>query len=578
MEDNISHNNNCIDDTSKKFVSVLFDVLLQHGVRNVVCSPGSRDVPLLLAVGARKMMKKYFATDERSAAFMALGIATVCQEPVAIVCTSGTALLNYAPAVAEAYYQGVPLIVVSADRPIQWIDQDDSQTLRQDEALTNYVKKSYSIPAFGEDIPEMLWFVNRIANDAVLEACGRKPGPVHINVHLGEPLGQKIKKECISPRIINAIIGDSVANKEIIKELSNTLVESKVMLVAGFCLPDAGLQKAVSDFCKLPNVTVMAETISNLHLESEAYCVDSVLTAYQDDYLDTLAPDIVISLGGALVSRKLKEYLRRNSGKIQHWGIGYTHTTVDPFMSLSLRIEVETSRFFRNLYPLLKRRIKTHKEGNYADLWKNLKRKSHEAKSQYIRRSPWSELKAFDILLNAIPTKSNLFLSNGTTIRYAQIINYPLPHASYCNRGVSGIDGSTSTAIGGALKFKGETLLITGDLSMSYDIGSLGIKRIPNNFKIIVIDNQGGGIFRFIPSTSHLTELEEYLCQPPMLPLEDLAKGYGWKFWECYDEPSLKKNLQEFFNCNNKCILKIYCDGVISAEILKGYMNVRCDN
>ena len=137
------------------------------------------------------------------------------------------------------------------------------------------------------------------------------------------------------------------------------------------------------------------------------------------------------------------------------------------------------------------------------------------------------------------------------------------------------MDGSISTAIGGSLEYKGRTLLITGDLSMAYDIGCLGIRKIPDRFKIIVIDNQGGGIFRFIPSTSGLEEREEYLCQPPLLPLRQLAKGYEWDYYECNDEDSLKSVYGEFLLNPRKSIMKISCDGFKSAEILKNYMTIK---
>lgn len=561
-----------MEDTAKKFCSVLFDVLLNKGVRNVVCSSGSRNVPLLLAAAAREGMKKHFVVDERSAGFVGLGISMVKQEPVAIVCTSGTALLNYAPAVAEAYYQSVPLIVISADRPVQWIDQDDSQTLRQDGALENYVKKSYSIPALGEENEEMLWYINRIANDAVIEACEGTPGPVHINIHLAEPLNLKIKKDSIPPRIITKITGDAIANKEIIKDFARQLSESKVLLVAGFSYPDSYLQKAVSEFCQYPNVAVMAETISNLHLEPDAYSVDSILTAYNNAELDELAPDIIISLGGALISRKLKEYLRRNANKCQHWIIGYSHTTIDTFMSLSLRIQTEPARFIKNVGVAMRKFKVAEEASDYKRLWQERRDKALRVKKDFITNSKWSELKAFDILLNNLPSDYNLCLSNGTAIRYAQIISYKLPHASYCNRGVSGIDGSVSTAIGTGIAYKGRTVLITGDLSMAYDIGALGLKSTPTNFKIIVMDNQGGGIFRFIPSTSNLEEREEYLCQAPLLPLKHLSEGYNWDFYEASDEKTLKEILPIFFESSEKSILKVTCDGNESANILKEYM------
>lgn len=564
-----------MEDTAKKFCQTLFDVLQEKGLRKVVCSPGSRNVPLLIAAAARKEMQKYFAVDERTAAFMGLGLSIVSQESVALICTSGTALLNYAPAVAEAYYQNIPLIVISADRPLQWIDQDDSQTLRQDHALANYVKKSYSVPALGEDEGEMLWYVNRIANDAFSEATSGRKGPVHVNIHLAEPLGSRENRIADQTRTVETIMADSIANKEVMKNLAAEVARSKVLVVAGFLRPDAMLQKTLVEFCRKPNIAVMAETISNIHFPPSEYSIDSVLTAYVESTLDDLAPDIVISIGGALVSRKLKEYLRRHKNKIKHWSVGYSLTTTDPFMSLSKRIELPPYRFFRDMNVALRKYSVNNVVSVYKSQWSNLRSAAIEVKERFADDCPWSELKAFDFILKNLPAEYNLFLSNGTAIRYAQIINYAKPHASYCNRGVSGIDGSTSTAVGGALAYKGPTLLLTGDLSFCYDIGALGLRNIPDNFKIIVIDNQGGGIFRFIPSTSSLPELEQYLCQPPLLPLKKLAEAYDWRYFECKDEISLKDNFGNFLSSKGKSIMRVSCDGVLSAEILQSYMKTK---
>ena len=564
-----------MEDTTKRYCSILFDVLKDQGVKDVVCSPGSRNVPLLIAAACRKEFKKHFVVDERSAAFVGLGISLVSKKPVALICTSGTALLNYAPAVAEAYYQSIPLIIISADRPEQWIDQDDSQTLRQDHALDNYVKKSYSIPAFGEEMPEMQWYVNRIANDAVSEACNGRKGPVHINVHLSEPLGRKHECDPGRERIIQTLTADSFNNKEIYKELAAEIAHSNVLLVAGFMQPDSKLQNVVTDFCRLPNVAVMAETISNLHLKEGDTSVDSVLTAYSEEELERHAPDIVISIGGALVSRKLKEYLRRNAGKCSHWSVGYSHVTTDPFMALTKRIETQPSRFFRNIHLYLRKSEIKKDCADYKERWTNLRFKATEWKNKFVAESEWSELKAFEILLNRLPHDYNLFLSNGTSVRYAQIISYALPHASYCNRGVSGIDGSISTAIGGGSAYRGKSLIVTGDLSMAYDIGALSLKMVPENFKIVVIDNQGGGIFRFIPSTSGLEEREEYLCQQQILPMKQLAEGYGWCYFEASDEAQLKDEFSKFLSCENKAILKVNVDGELSAKILREYMNLK---
>lgn len=561
-------------DSSKNFCSVLFDVLSENGLRTVVCSPGSRNVPLLLACASRTEIKKYFASDERSAAFLGLGMALVSRNPIALVCTSGTALLNYAPAVAEAYYQGLPLIVISADRPIQWIDQDDSQTLRQDDILRNFVKKSFSIPDSCDDNPELLWYVNRIVNEAFLEATSKKPGPVHINVHISEPLGKKIERTVIDTRIIQQLSGDAIGNKEIIKKLATEVSQSKVLLVCGFGLPDSRLQKCVTAFSKLPNVAVMAETISNLHLNFDDYSVDSVLTTLDPVQKNELKPDLVISIGGALVSRKLKEFLREQSKEIKHWALGFSNTFSDPFTSLTLRIETDPARFLRNITATI--RNKTVKEvSDYSYYWEKARENALKKKQEFIDSCPWSELKAFEIVLKSIPSNFNLFLSNGTPVRYAQIIPHSLPHSSYCNRGVSGIDGNLSTAIGGSISYNGPTILLTGDLSLTYDIGALGLRDVPSNFKVIVINNQGGGIFRFIPSTCNLEEREQYLCQPPFLPTKKLAEAYEWDFVECSSEEELQKTLPSFFSANKKTIMQINCDGEESAKILKNYMKIK---
>lgn len=571
-------------DTDKNFCAVLLDVLEKSGVKDVVCCPGSRNAPLLIAAAAREGLRKHNVVDERSAGFMALGMAAVSRLPVALICTSGTALLNFAPAVAEAFYQCLPLIVISADRPEQWIDQDDSQTLRQFEALSNFVKRSYELPAWGNEDTELLWYANRVSNDAVIEATSRRKGPVHINIRLGEPLGKKIRRDHRAPRMIEMIASDGIINKEIVRDLGKKVASSRVMFVAGFLSPDSRLHRAAGEFCSLPMVAAMTETLSNLHLPEHACSVDSVLTAYSAEELDKMSPDIVITVGGSLVSRKLKEYLRRNAGTCEHWALGWSHTTSDCFMSLTKRIEADPARFIHQLGVAAKRWIATKREYEddsrerdvcFREMWRKAKSEAYAVKRRFVAEVSWSELKAFDVINEMLPADANLFLSNGTTVRYAQILSERLPHASYCNRGVSGIDGSCSAAIGGAKIYSGMTVMVTGDMSMAYDINSLSLPEIPDRMKIIVIDNSGGGIFRFIQSTSSLTERERYFCCAPRLPLSHLAEGYGWGYSEANDEGGLRRCLKNLFNSSGKEILRVVCDGEHSAHVLKEYMELK---
>ncbi|MDE5796270.1 MAG: 2-succinyl-5-enolpyruvyl-6-hydroxy-3-cyclohexene-1-carboxylic-acid synthase, partial [Muribaculaceae bacterium] len=379
-------------DTDNIFCRIITDILAAHGVKTVVCSPGSRNVPMLAAVNAHSELQTEIVIDERAAAFMALGLALVGRKPVALVCTSGTALLNYAPAVAEAYYQGVPLIVISTDRPVQWIDQDDSQTLNQFEALRRFVKASYDIPSVPQPDAEMQWYVNRLANDAMIEACSRRPGPVHINLRLAPPLSSTTDLPLPQQRIIGMLSTLPELSREQIDALAEEAADCRILLIAGFTQPDARLNRAVTKFCTLPNVALMCETVSNLHVNPLNYMIDSVLTTLTPDKLDSLRPDLVITIGGALISRQVKEWILRVRPQ-RHWAIGFTHTTVDALQSLTCRIEASPASVLSMLTGALKRRRQQLPSG-YADQWLHLRRKANESAREYIESVPWSELTA----------------------------------------------------------------------------------------------------------------------------------------------------------------------------------------
>lgn len=566
-------------DTAKELPRILLDVIAAHGVKTVVCSPGSRNAPLLVAAEARKGLTKHVIIDERSAAFVALGIAMVSRKPVALICTSGTAVLNYAPAVAEAYYHGIPLIVISADRPMEWIDQDDSQTLRQPGALGNFVKATYSLSDRDRD-DRPGWYVNRIANDAMLTALAPKQGPVHINVRLSPPLGATAPFEESEVRVIRRIASTPVPDKEVIKSLAAQLMGKKVLLVAGFMEPDARLNRAVGRFRQHPNVAVMAETISNLHLPAEDYAVDSALCAAKEQTLMDLAPDVVITLGGALVSRKLKEYLRKCSvgeKSLEHWSVGYNHTTVDCFQALSLRIEADPGRFMAALTAELAHELRMahypiNAATDYSRNWQKAKKAGIRRVSKRVDIFKWSDLKALAYVFSHIPGDTNVFLSNGTSVRYAQILTRELPHAEYCNRGVSGIDGTTSTAIGGALAYSGPTILITGDMSLAYDVSAFHtMLSVRSDLKIILLNNGGGGIFRFIPSTADLECRERYFCVPSVNP--NLGIPGRFNRFECRSYSGIQRELKKFLEVPGPAILEIKTNPEMSAEALKRLLN-----
>lgn len=561
--------------TENLFCRITVDIAARHGVRSVYCSPGSRNAPLLMAVSAHPDLEPKVVVDERSAAFMALGEAEVSRRPVMLICTSGTALLNYGPAVAEAYYSGIPLIVISADRPAEWIDQDDSQTLRQFEALSNFVKRSYDLPVFKTDAgsrgENLRWFVERSVNDALLSALSPKQGPVHINIQLDTPLGAIREYSEEEGRYIELLRGDGDLTRECMLSLAQEASQLKVLIVCGFSMPDDKLRKSLLSLSRYPNVVIMAETLSNTATaHSDWHIIDSLLSRAGEEEKKNLKPDLVITIGGALVSRMIKEYLRSYRPS-KHWHVGFTGNTIDCLKSLTTRIECHPERFLRQLAAAM-RGLSVIK--GYSELWKESRLRTAKENARRLMTTPWSDLKAFQIISEKFPKKTNLFLSNGTCVRYDQLFGIR-SHATFCNRGVSGIDGCTSAAVGGAMASNLPTILITGDMSFSYDIGVLGSSLLPDSLKIIVIRNGGGGIFRFIQSTSSLPEdiLSEMFCVNQFLPLEELAKAWCLGYFKASDESSLKEALTELLKYPHAAILEIETDGKLSAHILKEWLN-----
>lgn len=548
---------------------IVAEVLRLHGVSHIVCSPGSRNAPMLLAADALSDVHTHIVVDERQAAFIALGMAQVSKTPVALICTSGTALLNYAPAVAEAYYQGLPLIVVSADRPARWIDQDDSQTLRQPGALGNFVKKTYDIPDFGADDADMALYANRLANDAMIEASRGRKGPVHINLRIAEPTVPRQRTELPAQRKIDCIEADDILPKELVKQMAAEAADKKILVVAGFALPDARLNKSMAKLISMPNVYLMHETISNLHLPGRHSAVDIILSTLSPWDREQLRPDLVITIGGALVSRAVKEYLRAVRPH-EHWAVGHSHTTVDCFNALTTRIEADPGRFLSMFAKYMQR---MHPRNDYAAEWEAAKKKAIDSHDRYIAAAPWSDLTACNEIFNAIPQEANLQLSNGTAIRYAQLCIDTMPHACYCNRGVSGIDGSLSTAVGAASLYPEMTVLVTGDMSIAYDISALASQQITERLKIIVLNNQGGGIFRFIPSTASLPEREEYFCADQRLPLAKLAEAFGFEYFRASNLQQLETSLPLVLSPRlSPSILEVFTPGEIGGQILRKYM------
>lgn len=552
--------------TDKKQVRILLGILARKGVRNFIVSPGSRNTPIIIGVAREPGFKSHVILDERCAGFAAMGIAQQSGSPVALVCTSGTAVLNYAPAIAEAYYQRIPLIVITADRPPEVIDQDDSQTLRQDCIYSNYIKYSCTLPVevmCGEDAA----YTERLINQAV-NAANRFPrGPVHINVPLRDPLSGIVDVTEEAPRIIDDIVPEKLLSSGEAEILASKISHSpRVMVLASFHEYDKRLSEAVSALSLLPQVTVLSENLSNLHAGRAINTIDRVLTWIPEEEKSAFAPDILITFGGSLVSKMIKQYLRGFTPS-EHWNINECGYIVDTFGALTKQIDITPSDFFSRLLPLVGRG-----ESSYGKMWQNISERAAAARADYVASVGWSDLKAFSVLLPEIPEGTALQLSNGTPVRYAQLFDCRQFSGVNSNRGVSGIDGSVSTAVGATMAQRDkDTLLITGDMGFLYDSNALAIPGIPDTLKIAVMKNGGGGIFRFLPGTASLPELERYFETVQDVDVKGFAGMYGFDYFRAGSEKELKEVLPEFFKCSGKAILEIATPRTENDIILRNY-------
>lgn len=547
-------------------VNEIIDICVAKEMKHVVISPGSRNAPLTISFARDKRIETPVIVDERSAGYFALGIAQQTGKPVGLVCTSGTALLNYAPAIAEAFYQRLPLVVLSADRPQEWIGQDDSQAINQIDVLKNIVKASYHLPIATEGTDD-LWHINRVTNEALSKSLTGRLGPIHINIPFREPLYGELPKRTNSERIINKIVTKDAISEENREQLvQEWKASNKILILAGLLPKNEKLNSYISQLAKYKQVVVLTESISNLENENFLPCIDRVITSFSFDEMQSFKPDLLLSFGGPLVSKKIKSFLRDYAPK-KHWFVGKEETFIDTFKSLTSHIDMSPDCFFEDILTDL-----ADCESNYAEEWKKKDADCDLKHDFFLENCEWSDLKAFEMVLETVPDGGNLQVSNSSVVRYAQLFKMRQNLVFNSNRGTSGIDGCTSTAVGACHVNDKLTTLITGDISFFYDTNGLWNKYLNNRLKIVLINNSGGGIFRFIPGPSDVPELDEYFETTQEYRADKLAETYGLDYFYADNLEALNKTLSDFFKLKNRAgILEIKTPRELNDVVLKGY-------
>jgi 2-succinyl-5-enolpyruvyl-6-hydroxy-3-cyclohexene-1-carboxylate synthase len=548
--------------SKNKLAQAILQACLDHNVKQVVISPGSRNAPLTIAFGEHPAIEALSIVDERSAGFVALGMAQQSQKTVALVCTSGSALLNYYPAVAEAFYSHIPLVIISADRPKKWIDQGDGQTIRQENVFDNH-------SLFNANLKENLSNVSLISE--ALTIADAKKGPVHINVPFDEPL-YEMEPLCISAKAKATINQDSLLN-EIPLEVSElepfakkwNKAKRKLVLI-GVNYPNELLQIQLNHLAKDPSVLVMTETTSNVHNELFISNIDQLITPFDEQQFLALQPEVLLTLGGMVVSKRIKQFLR-NYKPQEHWHISPFYNAPNTYECLTKHFQLSSDLFFSQFFFLTEK-----KASNYQKKFIKLKVLRAEKHTNLLAKVPFSDLKAYELVLKSLPKTRMLQVANSSAIRYTQLFSLDKSLTVFCNRGTSGIDGASSTAVGAAINSDKQTVLLTGDISFFYDSNAFWNNYIKKDFRVILINNSGGGIFRYIPGPSTTNELETYFETKQNRNAANFAKMYDFDYHLASDLSELKTIFVDFYKASDKPkILEIQTPRTVNDTVLKNY-------
>lgn len=523
-------------------------VLHALGLRHAVICPGSRNAPLIMAFARFGGIECHSVMDERAAGFLALGISKQTGVPAAVICTSGSALANIYPAVLEAYYMQVPLLVISADRPPEMIDKWDGQTIHQYPFFFNHIKASFNLNVF-RDTDMIDEYVDVCADFHKSSLTGIK-GPSHLNVPMDEPLYDAVNESFEYPAYNpeqtpqkHAVISDIAT---IADDISRA---EKVLILIG---ADTGrFNVNENKVSQSEKVVVLADLMSNNRHLSTLDNWEAAFLSADNTILEELKPDLLLTCGKMVLNKRIKQFLRNTKGlkQIHVEPNGYCPDTFDKQPEI---ISADPALLFESLIE------KT--DSNYKTMWLKLSEKRKEAERAFdFDRT--SELGFMRWLLSFIERDTVLHLSNSFSVRNAAFLSQYLDSSLmvHCNRGVSGIDGCTSTAIGMAIADEERPhLLVTGDVAFLYDNAFL-VNRLPGNLKIVVINNDGGGIFRLIDGPGKMRELEPYMTTPHGKDLWHLAGLHNLNYMLMDNNVDFEKQIRGFMGFEGMAILEFKC-------------------
>ena len=548
---------------NNKLIQHLLYLLKANNIRKIVISPGSRHFPLSHSIENDSFFQPYSVVDERSAAFFALGLIQQSNEPVAICCSSGTSVANYGSAVAEAFYQHLPLLLLTADRIPEYLGQKEDQMIKQDDIFREFIKYHGQLPVIKNDVDE--WYANRVINEALMALHQTGLGPVQLNYPIFEHRTDPFEVTEL-PKVRKITLHKVDDEAETWSAMRQKLSGKKVMIVWGQAVPEsARLTKALDKFCEQYNCVILTDRISNCTHANAITNAFVVLKAMTLDEQEALAPDIVLDFGGNIIfNAEIKDYLKRNATKMQSWQVGPQNKVSDTFRKL-------TEMFEMNEYAFLEMMTaeKTGTSGNtYFEEWSNIAQTIDPPKVDF------SQLYAIGELINRIPENSVLQLANSNTIRMGHLFEIDESIKCFCNRGVNGIDGCMSTAVGYAAAADRPVFLIIGDLTFFYDMNALWNRHLSKHLRILLVNNEGGAVMH-LPFPNDMGKvLTQHTSAGHVTSAQGWVESIGFKYLSARNKEETDKGIEALADLSYEgpILLEIFTHKDDDAAVYKKYM------
>ena len=589
-----------------EYIAALVDEFYQLGVRHAVFSPGSRSTTMAMLFKEHEGFETYMNIDERSASFMALGIAKAHKEPTVLVCTSGSAVAHYLPAILEAQYSGIPLIVLSADRPHTLLHVGAPQTVDQHKIFGTAVNYFEELAVPQES--HYYTYPRQVARKAYMKAMDTKKGPVHINVPLFEPLVPELSRnhfeagrssfKVVKPNYTSVFGCDNrnnlahlnndidIAHGNDGKNEINDLFDryERILILAG---PQIDIDEAntIRSFGEALQVPILADPLSNVRRRynsadnqsnKEGIDTNNVVISTYDALLTgqalwrELKPDCVIQFGQIVVSKRVQQMIASWTD-VEYIEVNSTMDSMNPTGKTTIHMQASID-VFTHLYG------KNNNSDTYLNIWRRLEQAGKKQLSLAIDEPHCFEGRTIRELQKKIPEDGQIFVANSMTIRDFDYFWFSGESKAvlYGNRGVNGIDGTISTALGLAVNGR-PTYLVTGDLSLFHDLNGLAVAKTHNlNLTIILHNNDGGGIFEYLPQKG--TKHFDYLFSTSQgLDYSGAAKLYGCGYTKISSPDELSSVLAKIGQESGVHIIEIPTDREYSRQLHRKYTNVSVD-